>query len=140
MGSISFLTVDTEQSITTAYSPRGAMPTKMVWVEDGVLFSVTELRYLGRADFGGINFFSLTDLLNGGSGDCIKGLKLWHRYNDDDRKAAMLKADKDNVVFPRLVSMDWAGNEDSVQAMPLNRDCEQRGYFHDEFEKTDFSF
>ncbi|AGP79987.1 hypothetical protein I633_22836 (plasmid) [Alteromonas mediterranea 615] len=74
MSSLSWRTADTDESITTEYSPRGALPAKMVWVEGGVLHTKVEYHYRGRGDFGGVNFCALIDRLNGGSGDKAKGI------------------------------------------------------------------
>ncbi|OUX84040.1 MAG: hypothetical protein CBB95_17805 [Alteromonas sp. TMED35] len=140
MSSLSWRTADTGESITTEYSPRGALPAKMVWVEDGKLNTKVEYHYRGRGDFGGINYCALIDKLNGGSGDKTKGYLLSCQYRDKDKDRAKQRADADGIVFPRLVSLRWSGTASDVAKLPLNETCDFGGYFYDEFEKVSFAF
>lgn len=138
MAIFSFVTSDTQESITVSHSPRGATPVKMVWVQHGQLRCAIENDYRGYGMFGGIDFFSLIDELNGGKGERERGHFLWQRYKNSASPAQSLV--RDNVIFPRLISRSWNGKVDHLLSLPINELCDKRGYFFDELEVVDFSF
>ena len=75
MGMFSFKTQDTDRSISNIHSDRG---TFKVIMTDNKGNKHTETAYDGYGDFGGVDFYALTDIMNGGKGDRERGIKIYH--------------------------------------------------------------
>lgn len=73
MGFSSFKTSDTQESISNAYSSRGALPVHMI-TEDGKVFS--EEDYQGYMEFGGKNVHVLIGEMNGMTAPDEESLRL----------------------------------------------------------------
>lgn len=130
MSFFSFLTADTNVSIKNRYSQDGATIVKLLWFDGDKLQEVMETQYCGYGVFGGIDYFSLIDSLNGGTGARERGISLWSQYTREDILKTELESAKNNINFPRLVSQKWRGGMDAFKSLPLNRFCPQRGYYY----------
>ena len=130
MSFFSFLTADTNVSIKNRYSQDGATIVKLIWFDGDKLQEVIETQYCGYGVFGGIDYFSLIDSLNGGTGARERGISLWSQYTREDILKTELESAKNNINFPRLVSHKWCGGMDAFKSLSLNRFCPQRGYYY----------
>ena len=74
MGMFSFKTQDTNKSISNIYSER---ETFKVIMTDNKGNQYTETAYDGYGDFGNVDFYALTDIMNGGNGDRERGIKIY---------------------------------------------------------------
>lgn len=116
MGMFSWLTSDTEESISNQHSYKGALPVKMlapdgrVWVEEN---------YEGYGVFGGKDFFALVDELNGGTGDRVRGIDI---------------QDLRSTVLPRLVTI---GCKTPYERLDDNLRCPDQGFFYSEDEEEE---
>jgi len=130
MSFFSFLTADTNVSIKNRYSQDGATIVKLLWFDGDKLQEVIETQYCGYGVFGGIDYFSLIDSLNGGTGARERGISLWSHNTREDILKTELESAKNNINFPRLVSHKWCGGMDAFKSLSLNRFCPQRGYYY----------
>lgn len=109
MGFFSWMTVDTNESISNKFSERGALPVKMIDDKNNIYI---ETDYEGYGVFGGVDFYSLLDKMNGGTGDRVTGIGKEFGFD---------------IKRPKIVSITckkkWEELEDNV-------DCEYQGYFY----------
>ena len=116
MGFFSWMTADTNESISNKYSDRGALPVKMIDDKNNVYI---ETDYEGYGVFSGVDFFDLLLQMNETTGDREKGIDLYEQNT--------------TIKKPKIVSLScekkWEELEDNV-------DCECQGYFYpsDEYE------
>jgi hypothetical protein len=109
MGLFSWKTADTNESISNKFSDKGALPVKMIDDKNNVYI---ETDYEGYGVFGGVDFYSLLDKMNGGTGDRVTGVGKEFGFG---------------IKRPKIVSITcekrWEELEDNV-------DCEYQGYFY----------
>ena len=115
MGFFSWKTSDTNQSIVNRHAG-GTRPVKML---DDTGRSWVENDYDGYGEFGGMDFYELVDIMNGGTGDRSLGIQLCDVNHFDPAP--------DNVKTPRLVEADcttpWA-------ELPPSKSCPNQGFFY----------
>lgn len=130
MGFFSWITQDTNRSISNSYSNEGTFTVTMMddkgnrWVEEN---------YEGYGEFGGKDFYELLAEMNGVTSD-LEG----EEYTDYMRGKGIDIAFKDNptgdnttgVIYPNLVEhpTDWVFNGKGPES------CEYQGYFYTEDE------
>lgn len=134
MGFFSWKTMDTDKSISNAYSNRGAFKVEMmddkgnVWTEDN---------YEGYGVFGGKDYYELLAEMNGVRvDDDVYDSMTPEQYTDYMRSEGISIAFKDNgsgdhtfgVKYPNLVeeAKGWTYNYYGPES------CESQGYFYDD--------
>jgi hypothetical protein len=131
MGFFSWKTMDTDTSISNAYSNRGTFRVQMmddkgnVWTEDN---------YEGYGVFGGKDYYELLAEMNGVTSE-LKGEK----YTDDMRQEGIALAFKNNgsgehtfgVKYPNLVERadGWSYEHWGPES------CDNQGYFYGDDEE-----
>jgi hypothetical protein len=108
MGFFSWINEEGE-SIRNRWTDEGPTPVKMI---DDTGREWLELDYDGYGDFGGMDFYALVDLMNGGTGDRDRGIEL--SFGDGECKE------------PRLVTPECTKTWDEL---PPNESCPNQGYF-----------
>ena len=101
MGFFSWKLSDTGKPIRNRHTDDGPTPCKMIddqgneWLEEN---------YEGYGTFGGMDFYALVDIMNGGKGDRMRGITLCDINHHDPAP--------EHVKTPRLVNIDctrsWA--------------------------------
>jgi len=117
MGFCSWRTSDTNQSIPNEHSNRPNLPVKLLDDTDNAIIAHS---YDGYGRFDGVDFYALTDTMNGGEGDRDSGL----RFAFEMKK----RADGEPVVLPKIVTLNC---EKSYSELPDSPSCEYQGYFYD---------
>jgi len=115
MGFFSFMTQDTERSISNRYSARGTF--KVVMSDDKGNHYV-ENNYDGYGVFGGKDYYELVDEMNGGNGNRKRGISIVY--------------DNQSFLSPSLT--ECGEYQDGLE--PDN--CPEQGYFYDEEEDEDY--
>ena len=111
MGMYSWITSDTNESISNVYSVKGALPVKLLDNEGNEYF---EDAYEGYGVFGGVEFYDLVATLNG-------------LNSRDDAISAAFGNEK--LVLPKLVSADCTLTYDEL---PDSESCSAQGFFYEE--------
>ena len=113
MGFFSFNTQDTKKSIPNIYSERH---TFKVIMTDNQGNKYIETEYDGYGEFGGVDFYELTDKMNGGKGDRENGINIYFDKNYRSK----------GYIFPSL--------SESGEYFDGKRpkDCAFQGYFYEE--------
>ena len=114
MGMFSFKTQDTNKSISNIHSER---ETFKVIMTDNKGNQYTETAYDGYGDFGNVDFYALTDIMNGGNGDRERGIKIYFDKQYISKK----------YIFPSLSESGKYYNGKRPD------DCNYQGYFYDDF-------
>jgi hypothetical protein len=129
MGFFSWKTMDTDTSISNAYSNRGTFRVQMIDDKGNVW---TEDNYEGYGVFGGKDYYELLAEMNGVTCE-LEGEK----YTDDMRQEGIALAfgkDAETILYPNLVERAAGWEFDSIG--PEN--CPEQGYFYgDEDEDED---
>lgn len=111
MGFFSWMTADTNESISNKYSERGALNVKMIDDKNNVYI---ETDYEGYGVFGGVDFFDLLLQMNEIKGDREEGIELYYEQSTTIKK-------------PKIVSLSC---EKTWEELEDNEDCEYQGYFY----------
>lgn len=107
MGFFSWITQDTDRSISNCFSGAG---TFRVIMQDDKGNQYVEDNYEGYGVFGGKDYFELMDKMNGGTGDRSRAIGLFY-------------SGEEGVKFPSLTEHGGYLNEKP-------QDCEYQGYFY----------
>lgn len=120
MGFFSWITQDTDRSISNSFSGAG---TFRVVMQDDKGNQYVEDNYEGYGVFGGKDYFELMDEMNGGTGDRSRAIELY-------------SSKEEGVKFPSLTEHGGYLNEKP-------QDCDFQGYFYceeDEEEEEDYYY
>lgn len=111
MGFLSWMTVDTNESISNKFSDRGALHVKMIDDKNNVY---VETDYKGFGVFGGVDFFDLLLQMNETKGYRYEGIELYEQNT--------------TIKKPKIVSLScekkWEELEDNV------KDYDFRGFLY----------
>lgn len=115
MGFFSWIKSDDGESIRNRYTEDGPTPVKMLDDKGGCWL---ELNYEGYGDFGGMDYYALVDIMNGGTGDRMRGIRLCDPNRHDPAPP--------NIKTPRLVS---PGCDKTWEEIEPSKMCPDQGYF-----------
>ena len=115
MGFFSWITQDTDRSISNSFSGVG---TFRVIMQDDQGNQYIEDNYEGYGVFGNKDYFELMDEMNGGTGDRSRAIGLYY-------------SGEEGVKFPSLTEQGGYLNEKP-------QDCDVQGYFYYEEDEEEY--
>ena len=120
MGFFSWKTQDTDRSICNTFSVR--LPFTVIMTDDkGNKWK--ENNYEGYGEFGGKDYYSLLDEMNGGTGDRMRGIEL-EFYPEKFPEIS-------KIIFPSLSENGEYFNGEPPES------CEYQGFFYNDDEDYD---
>lgn len=123
MGFASFLTSDTEESVSNLYSERGAYPCKLLLPNGSI---IVEKNYEGYARFEGVHIYIWTAIANGISLDDEAWENPLIMASIEELGGKMFY--DEHSLKPKIVSM---GCTAKYEELPNSEWCPNQGYFYD---------
>ena len=121
MGFFSWKTLDTKESISNAYSSRGALPVVMVNPLNGEMYE--ENSYDGYGVFGNKDYYELLAEING-------------KKTRNDGIDLELHSPKNSYISPLLLELKNKNDWKSYVGQNVEI-CSSQGYFYDEYDDED---
>jgi hypothetical protein len=126
MGFFSWITSDTQESISNVYSDKGALPVYVIWPDNSFQY---EEKYEGYGVFNGVDVYERIAEINGLGKDRQKGINLVFDNNDSGDFS-----DCTNVLVPK-----FARKFTSYDMLPHSVSCPRQGYFYEDAHAEDYN-
>lgn len=118
MGFFSWVTSDTNRSVSNVYSDRGTFPVYLLQPQGKPIF---EEEYEGYGEFGGYDIFELVAKWND------EGL-----YDKDDREVGIEIAHNDELNFALKYPIKIVEHPMPYELASPSKTCPDQGFFYDE--------